>query len=61
MTRGLALHRYGREGRGSRRQEARPRYGGQMHWSQREIAKEVGLSQPTIHRIWKSFGLQLYR
>jgi transposase len=31
---------------------------GQTHWSQRQMAKEVGLSQPTIHRIWKAFGLQ---
>jgi transposase len=39
--------------------EAKPR--GQTHWSQRAMAKEVGLSQPTIHRIWKTFGLQPHR
>jgi transposase len=39
--------------------ETTPR--GQTHWSQRAMAKEVGLSQATIHRIWKSFGLQPHR
>jgi len=34
---------------------------GQTHWSQRQMAKEVGLSQSTIHRIWKTFGLQPHR
>jgi len=34
---------------------------GRTHWSQRAMAKEVGLSQPTIHRIWKTFGLQPHR
>lgn len=34
---------------------------GQTHWSQRAMAKAVGLSQPTIHHIWKSFGLQPHR
>ena len=28
------------------------------HWSQRAMAKEVGLSQSTIHRICKSAGLR---
>ena len=39
--------------------ETTPR--GQTHWSQRGMAKEVGLSQTTIHRIWKTFGLQPHR
>lgn len=34
---------------------------GQTHWTQRDMAKEVGLSQTTIHRIWKTFGLQPHR
>lgn len=34
---------------------------GATHWSQREMAKRVGLSQTTIHRIWKTFGLQPHR
>jgi transposase len=39
--------------------ETTPR--GQTHWSTRSMAKEVGLSQPTIHRIWRAFGLQPHR
>jgi transposase len=39
--------------------ETTPR--GQTHWSQRGMAKNVGLSQATIHRIWKTFGLQPHR
>lgn len=39
--------------------ESTPR--GQTHWSQRLMAKEVGLSQTTIQRIWKTFGLQPHR
>jgi len=39
--------------------ETTPR--GQTHWSQRNMAKEVGLSQPTIGRIWKAFGLKPHR
>lgn len=39
--------------------ETTPR--GQTHWSQRQMAKEVGLSQTTIHRIWRTFGLQPHR
>jgi transposase len=39
--------------------ESTPR--GRTHWSQRSMAKEVGLSPTTIHRIWKTFGLQPHR
>lgn len=39
--------------------ETTPR--GETHWTQRGMAKEVGLSQTTIHRIWKTFGLQPHR
>lgn len=39
--------------------ESTPR--GKTHWSQRDMAKEVGLSQATIHRIWATFGLQPHR
>ena len=28
------------------------------HWSARRLAKEVGLSAATVHRIWQKYGLQ---
>src|ERR1035438_5797652 len=31
------------------------------HWSTREMAAETGLSQATISRMWRTFGLQPYR
>jgi putative transposase len=31
------------------------------HWTVRSIAKESQLSRPTVHRIWKAFGLQPHR
>src|SRR5215211_72908 len=31
------------------------------HWSTRSMAREVGLTQPAVHRIWKAFGLQPHR
>lgn len=31
------------------------------HWSTRSMAKEVGLNQSAVHRIWKAFGLQPHR
>lgn len=31
------------------------------HWSTRRLAKEVGLSPATVHRIWKKHGLQPHR
>jgi transposase len=31
------------------------------HWSTREMAKEVGLSQSAISRIWRAFALQPHR
>ncbi len=31
------------------------------HWSARRLAKEVGLSSATVHRIWKKYGLQPHR
>ena len=31
------------------------------HWSTRGMAKEMGLSQSTIGRIWRAFGLQPHR
>lgn len=34
---------------------------GKTHWSQRDMARKTGLSQSTIHRIWKTFGLQPHR
>jgi transposase len=34
---------------------------GQTHWSTRTLAKEMGLSHDTIHRIWKQHGLAPHR
>lgn len=31
------------------------------HWSTRSMAKESGLSQSTVSRIWRAFGLQPHR
>jgi transposase len=31
------------------------------HWSARRLAKEVGLSRATVHRIWQKYGLQPHR
>ena len=31
---------------------------GATHWSKRELARQVGLSPTTIHRIWRTFGLK---
>src|SRR5713101_3148058 len=31
------------------------------HWSVRSMAAASGLSRPTVHRIWKAFGLQPHR
>jgi transposase len=31
------------------------------HWSTRRLAKEVGLSRASIHRIWRKYGLQPHR
>ena len=31
---------------------------GATHWSTREMGRHVGLSQSTIHRVWRAFGLQ---
>lgn len=31
------------------------------HWSTRSMAREVGLNQSAVHRIWKAFGLQPHR
>src|SRR5215469_5744558 len=31
------------------------------HWSARRLAKEVGLSKATVHRIWQKYGLQPHR
>ena len=31
------------------------------HWSARRLAREVGLSSATVHRIWKKYGLQPHR
>lgn len=31
------------------------------HWSTRSMAKEVGLTQSAVHRIWKAFALQPHR
>src|SRR5688572_8963684 len=31
------------------------------HWSARRLAKEVGLSSASVHRIWQKYGLQPHR
>jgi DNA-binding MurR/RpiR family transcriptional regulator len=31
------------------------------HWSTRSMAKASGLSQSTVGRIWRAFGLQPHR
>lgn len=31
------------------------------HWTIRTVAGETGLSRPTVHRIWRAFGLQPHR
>jgi transposase len=31
------------------------------HWSARRLARQVGLSSATVHRIWKKYGLQPHR
>ena len=31
------------------------------HWSTRAMAQEMGLSQSTVSRIWRAFGLQPHR
>ncbi len=31
------------------------------HWSTREMARRVGVSSATVHRIWRAFGLQPHR
>jgi transposase len=35
--------------------------GDATHWSTRSMAREVGLTQSAVHRIWKAFGLQPHR
>src|SRR3954451_19006814 len=39
--------------------ETTPR--GATHWSTRSMAREVGLTQSAVQRIWKAFGLQPHR
>jgi transcriptional regulator with XRE-family HTH domain len=34
---------------------------GKTHWSQRDMAKHVGLSRATVARVWKAFALQPHR
>lgn len=34
---------------------------GETHWSTRSLARHVGLSQSTVGRIWRAFGLQPHR
>ena len=31
------------------------------HWSTRELAKQLGISRATVHRIWQAFRLQPHR
>ena len=34
---------------------------GQTHWSTRDLARQVGLSHATVHRIWREHALQPHR
>jgi hypothetical protein len=34
---------------------------GATHWSKRDLAREVGISPTSVHRIWRTFGLQPHR
>jgi transposase len=34
---------------------------GSTHWSKRELARRAGISPTSVHRIWRSFGLQPWR
>ena len=34
---------------------------GATHWSKRDLAKRVGISPTSVHRIWRAFGLQPWR
>ena len=34
---------------------------GATHWSTRSMAHAMGLSQSSIHRIWRAFGLKPHR
>ena len=34
---------------------------GSTHWSKRELARRTGISPTSVHRIWRSFGLQPHR
>jgi transposase len=60
-------HRSGRPRRISRRKELAvvaatmrpPKHA--THWSARRLAKEVGLSFMSVHRIWQKYGLQPHR
>ena len=39
--------------------ESKPK--GATHWSTRQLAESVGLSQSTVSRIWRAFGLKPHR
>jgi transposase len=34
---------------------------GAAHWSKRELARRIGISPASVHRIWRAFGLQPWR
>ena len=34
---------------------------GDTHWPERELARRVGISPTSVHRIWRAFGLQPWR
>src|SRR5258708_14103600 len=34
---------------------------GSTHWSKRELARQMGISPTSVHRIWRAFGLQPWR
>lgn len=34
---------------------------GETHWSTRSLAKELGISHSTVHRVWSELGLKPHR
>jgi hypothetical protein len=57
--RAAAAHHRGQRAGSRQRPLRKPRAA--THWSARRLAKEVGLSAATVHRIWRKYGLQPHR
>ena len=39
----------------------KPPPGGITHWSTRRLARQVGVSHTTVHKVWQEHGLQPHR